>query len=119
MDNKLQDIINKYKGTNKETESSEFHNLMDNLELLQELKDKLQEQNTLPEQSERLKGSGLLGKKGDKVMETLSDVFGNKTAEQDSLQTDARNRLTGSGFFGKKGQNLPQLLKAILKRPRP
>ena len=91
--------------------------------LTQTLKDtsnvETRKQSELPEQSERLRGSGLIGKQGDKAMETLSDVFGNKTAEQDSLQTDARNRLTGSGFLGKKGQNLPQLLKAILTRPRP
>lgn len=73
----------------------------------------------LPELSQGLTGSGYLGSKGDKAMETLSDVFGNKTAEEDSLQTDALERLTGSGFLGKKGKNLSQLLEAILKRPRP
>lgn len=76
-------------------------------------------QSELPEQSERLRGSGLMGKQGDKAMERLAELFSNETAEQDSLQTDALERLTGSGMFGKKGQNLPALLKAILKRPRP
>ena len=76
-------------------------------------------QSELPEQSERLRGSGLMGKQGDKAMEKLAELFSNETAEQDSLQTDALERLTGSGMLGKKGQNLPALLKAILTRPRP
>tara|TARA_R110002074_G_scaffold137244_2_gene282261 strand:+ start:3453 stop:4184 length:732 start_codon:yes stop_codon:yes gene_type:complete len=76
-------------------------------------------QSELPEQSERLRGSGLMGKQGDKAMEKLAELLSNETAEQDSLQTDALERLTGSGMFGKKGQNLPALLKAILTRPRP
>ena len=73
----------------------------------------------LPKESERLKGSGLIGRQGDKAMETLSELLSNETAEQDSLQTDALERLTGSGFLGRKGQNIPQILKSILKRPRP
>lgn len=91
--------------------------------LTQTLKDtsnvETRKQTTLPEQSERLKGSGFFGSEGDKAMETLAELLSNETAEQDSLQTDALERLTGSGMFGKKGQNLPALLKAILTRPRP
>lgn len=84
--------------------------------LTQTLKDtsnvETRKETTLPEQSNRLKGSGFLGKQGKKL-------FSNETSEQDSLQTDALERLTGSGLFGKKGKNIPEILKAILTRPRP
>ena len=60
--------------------------------------------------------SDTTNKASDLSKQTLNEIFGNKSAEADSLQEDSVKRLQEGGTFGKQGRRLIDIIKKAFEQ---